>query len=148
MTVILLFHVSYSDYICHIRSICRNAKEEKKEFDNNNQCIELTVDDFNTLKKFIEDSSKRISVVKGVNRKHTLRFVYLNFIVEAFRSHPLVQNIEIKNLNSSAFLPYQSILNYFGIAMFNFMFCGEERYGCIDSDEKINVTSAEGNFSY
>ena len=36
MTVILLFHVSYSDYICHIRLICRNAKEEKKEFDNNN----------------------------------------------------------------------------------------------------------------
>ena len=97
MTVILLFHVSYSDYICHIRLICRNAKEEKKEFDNNNQCIELTVDDFNTLKKFIEDSSKRISVVKGVTRKHTLRFVYLNFIVEAFRSHPLVQNIDTKN---------------------------------------------------
>ena len=99
------------------------------------------------MKQFIEDSNKPISVIKGVKRKDTLRYVYLNFIVEAFRSHPLIQNIDTKNLNCSAFQPYQSILYHFGTEMFNFMFCGEEKYGCIDSGDEVKVTSAEGNYT-
>lgn len=97
------------------------------------------------MKQFIVDSNKPISVVKGVKRKDTLRYVYLSFIVDSFRSHPLVQNIDIKNLNSSAFQPYQLILNDFGTAMFKFMFCNEEKFSCINSGEELKVISAEGN---
>ena len=99
------------------------------------------------MKEFIVDSNKPISVIKGVKRKVTLRYVYLSFIVEAFRSHPLVKEIDNKYLNCRAFEPYQSVLNDFGLAMFKFIFYGVENFRCIDTDEELKVTSAEGKFT-